>query len=101
MPNPNYLAARKMEQERVNHYRALGFDASRSAGSKGPWDVVVIDWKRGITTAISCKIVDSLTEANRIMRNFRAKPPRQQHRDLHQRLEVKVRGSKEIHGVTI
>ncbi len=38
MPNNSYLRSTRREREIVNHYRSLGWDACRSAGSHSPWD---------------------------------------------------------------
>lgn len=39
MSNPSYLRSRRREQETVNKFRARGFIAARSAGSKSKIDV--------------------------------------------------------------
>ena len=39
MPNLAYNRSTRRERELVNWYRANGWDSSRSAGSKGKWDV--------------------------------------------------------------
>ena len=39
MPNLAYNRSTRRERELVNQYRAKGWHACRSAGSKSPWDV--------------------------------------------------------------
>lgn len=40
MPNLAYNRGVRRERDLVNHYRSIGWDSFRSAGSHSPWDVV-------------------------------------------------------------
>lgn len=101
MPNHNYEAGRRFEYERLNHYRDLGYCALRTAGSHGKYDLVIVDSERSLVTLIQCKVVQNLSTGKRLMDDFRSNPPLIPMRGVHQCLEVKVRGSKEVHSVTI
>lgn len=101
-PNKNYLAGRRFEYDRMKHYKeVLKLDAVRTAGSHGKWDIIATDWPRGIVTHIQCKVVSDLQSATRYLQRFRDSPPYSPQRHCHQRLEVKVKGSTEVHSVTV
>ena len=100
-PNTNYLAGRRMEYERKYHYESLGQSVIRASGSHGEWDLVAKDWSRGIVTHIQCKLVSTEAAATRLLARFREAPPHIPQPNCHQRLEVKIKGSKEIQSVTI
>ena len=76
-------------------------EVTRSSGSHGSWDLIAVDWKHGLVTCIQCKVVGDLASARRLLDRFRANPPRIPRHNLHQCLEVKVKGSKEVHSVTV
>lgn len=99
--NSNYIKGRRFEYERMKHWKELGYDVVRTAGSHGPWDLVVVDSKRGIVTLIQCKVVEDNATARRLLENHRQSPLHLPMQKVHQTLEVKVKGSKEIHSVTI
>lgn len=102
MPNANYLAGRRFEYERMAHYRELDHVVMRTAGSHGLFDLISIDVRHGLATLIQCKVVDNLASAKRLLHKFRGNPPLGVcFASIHQRLEVKVKGSKEVHSVTI
>jgi len=42
MPNKNYERGRRLEQEVVNIFKEKGWIAVRTAGSKSPFDVILI-----------------------------------------------------------
>lgn len=84
----------------MKYYKSLGFDVIRAAGSHGTWDLIATDWKRGIVEHVQCKMVSDLTTANRLLKQFRENPPFTQQFNMHQTLEVKVKGSTEIRSVT-
>lgn len=45
MSNANYEAGVRLEREVMAIFREHGFDVARTAGSHGPWDVILL--KRG------------------------------------------------------
>ena len=101
MANANYIAGTRFERERQHHYESLGMDASRTAGSHGTWDVIATDWDRGLVHHIQCKVVSNLTTAQRMARAFQSSPPFTPRAGCYQTLEVKVKGSKKVHSVTV
>lgn len=54
-PNLAYNRSTKRERETVNWYRAQGWDSSRSAGSKGKWDVYAYNPLNGEVHVIQIK----------------------------------------------
>ena len=102
MPNPNYLAGRRFEYERMKHYReVMKHDVVRTAGSHGAWDLVVIDPTRGIVILIQCKVCSTHRAANLLLDRFRHSSPYQPMARIHQCLEVKVKGSTEVLSCTV
>ena len=102
MPNANYLAGRRFEYERMKHYReVMKHDVVRTAGSHGAWDLVAIDPPRGIVTLIQCKVCATPRAATLLLDRFRDSPPYQPMARVHQCLEVKVKGSTEVHAATV
>lgn len=55
MPNNAYLRSVKRERELVNEFRAKGWMACRSAGSKSPYDVWAVNPKTGDVVLIQVK----------------------------------------------
>lgn len=101
MPNANYQKGRRFEYERLKHYReVMGHDVIRASGSHGNWDLVAIDAKHAIVTLIQCKVCSEMATAKRLLNQFREHPPLTPMKNIHQRMEVKVTGSTEVHGVT-
>lgn len=80
-------------------YVALGHDTSMV--ESGIWHIISIDAGRAIVTLVQCKVVSSVSAAERLIQRFREKPPLTPMKNIHQVLEIKVKGSKEIHSVTI
>lgn len=102
MPNSNYIRGRAFEYERLKYYKeVMKHDCLRTAGSHGAWDLISIDSVRGIVTLIQCKVCQDNTTKGRLLRNFRANPPYAPMEGIHQVMEVKVIGSKEVHSVTV
>lgn len=99
--NRNYNKGVRFERKRLNHYKALGKCALRTAGSHGAFDIVVVDDARGVVTLIQCKVVSDDGAAKRLLAAFRRNPPLQQMTNIHQTLEVKVTGSTEVHSTTV
>lgn len=52
-----YERGRRMEQQAVEDLRKLGYEAQRTAGSHGPFDVVA--WSAGFVWLIQVKRVDN------------------------------------------
>ena len=57
MPNPNYIAGRRLEYDTVNALKELGYRTIRAAGSHGIIDV--LGWDSVNRYAIQCKKGDS------------------------------------------
>lgn len=55
MPNLAYNRSTRRERELVNEYRAKGWHACRSAGSKSPWDVWAYNPKTGEVEVVQIK----------------------------------------------
>lgn len=97
MPNANYQAGVRFERERQKVYEELGYEVTRSAGSHGPWDLTAACRRRG-TILIQCKYVEDPKEVVPLLRAHRQKQP---YKGVHFRIEVRVKGSMEVHAVTI
>ena len=98
MPNANYNAGRRFEYERIKHYRdTLKWDVWRSAGSHGPFDITCVS-AGGDVTFIQCKVVATKAAADRLIDEWHRHPPLgyRGRGHYHQRLDIKVKGSKEI-----
>ena len=65
------------------------------------WDLISTDWVRGIVTYIQCKVVSTPAEAARLLSKWQLEPPFNPRRAMHQTMEVKVKGSKEVLSVTV
>lgn len=101
-PNANYLKGVRFERERQKYYKeVLKLDCLRTAGSRGKMDLIAIDPLRSIVTLIQCKTCQDSKHAERLLNNFRANPPYAPMANIHQVLEVKVKGSKDVRSVTI
>lgn len=101
MPNKNYQTGVRFERERLKHYQALGQLVLRTAGSHGAYDLVVVDDRHAVVSLIQCKVVGELATARRLLDSFRSRPPLTPMKNIHQTMEVKVKGSLEVHSVTI
>ena len=55
MSNLSYNRSRAREQQLVREFRALGWYAARSAGSKSPWDIYTVLPKEGEVRLIQVK----------------------------------------------
>lgn len=93
----NYEAGRRFEWERKAAWEALGFTVARSAGSHSPWDLTAR--RHDGVTLIQCKYTEDSTEPAHLIRVF--KETTIPIGGVHQCIEVRVRGKKEIHSVTI
>ena len=93
MPNPNYLAGRAVEYEVIRLAKLDGWDAVRTAGSHGPFDVISFrpDRKPIFT---QCKRVGNQTTANRLIKKFRENT--QSSLYYHQAITIKIKGSTDL-----
>lgn len=102
MPNRNYLRGVRFERERLKHYKeVMKHEVMRTAGSHGKFDIITVDAPRAIVTLIQCKVVSSLSQAESLIQKFRESPPLVPMANIHQCMEVKVTGSKEVHSATV
>ncbi len=104
MANKNYIAGRAFEYATIRLFRALGYDACRTAGSHGHFDVIAIHPQHGGIELIQCKKVSSEAECRLLQKKFREAPPYQPlilGAGVHQVLTVKVKGSTAPFTLTI
>ena len=94
MPNSNYESGRRFEYARMKHYREKGCHVMRTAGSHGLFDLICID-TRGLVIMVQCKVVSTLAQAIRLLKNFRMNPPII-NADFTQVMEVKVRDTGKV-----
>lgn len=95
MPNANYQKGRRFEWAICKHYRELGYDASRTAGSHGKFDVIATRAGGDIILA-QCKVVSDEATERRIRKNFLENPPYPPYSlpaGVHQVILIKVEGS--------
>jgi hypothetical protein len=98
MPNANYRAGRTLEYKMIEMLRAEGFEAFRTAGSHGPYDVVGIRVDRK-PQFIQCKRTSDKATAERLLKSFKSDTIPSPF--YHQIMAVKVKGSTAIRTVTI
>ena len=104
MPNSNYVRGRNFEYTVVNDYREAGYEAFRTAGSHGKFDVIAIHPETGCVELIQCKLVDDEATKDRLQKKFRENPPFKPARlppGVHQWLAVKVKGKKSWKGIVV
>ena len=90
----NYQIGRRFEYERAAYYRGQGATVLRTAGSHGPYDLVVIT-AGGYVYMIQCKVVSSEAEAKRLIEQFKKDPPFKGV-DFVQIMEVKIKGTSKL-----
>ena len=94
----NYEVGRRFEYERAAYYRERGYTVMRTAGSHGPFDLVCL--KEGEPAlCVQCKVVATRKEADRLMEKFLVAGP--SYGDIHERLDIKVKGNKDVWSRTI
>jgi hypothetical protein len=95
MSNSNYLAGVRFERQIMDEYRKYGFSfVGRTAGSHGSFDVIVVS-PEGTVGFIQCKVTDSETTANRLIKQFKANPPlKSGHYD--QAIFCKIKGTSKV-----
>ncbi len=102
MPNKNYQKGVRFERERIAYYRdIMGHDTTRASGSHGNWDIITVNARAGIVNLIQCKVCGSEATARRYLARFREHPPLTPMAYVHQTMECKVHGSKEVLSVTV
>ena len=72
--NKNYISGRRFEYKYAKDLRELGCIVMRTAGSHGPFDLIAIGGS-GQVTMIQCKVTEEQSVAERMLKDFRAKPP--------------------------
>ena len=92
MANYQYIRGRSFEYQRARHYRELGAMVLRTAGSHGAFDLIIV-WPAGHIILLQCKRTAKRTEATRLCREFRSRPPLPAGQ-YEQRLEVLVKGGE-------
>lgn len=97
--NRNYEAGVRFEREVMKGFNEDGFLAVRTAGSHGPFDVIVIA-RDGHVTFIQCKVVRSEAQAERLEEKWLKDPPIPPSSHCHQCLMVKV-VRKGVRSVTV
>lgn len=93
MPNRNYEKGRRFEYELADELREQGYDTCRTSGSHGKFDVIGIHPETGNIILIQAKVTEEESEANRLIKAFRASPPYRPltlPKGVHQRISVKV-----------
>lgn len=75
--NRRYVAGRNFEYKTKREWEEKGYLVVRSAGSKGPVDLVAIPngQPQQHVVLLQCKRCRTRTEFERLKRDFRAKPP--------------------------
>lgn len=94
-PNKNYISGRAFEYKRKKHWEAQGYDVIRASGSHGPFDLVAL-CSGNPTLAIQCKRCEKLSEAKRLLAEFKKNPPLAPNTFFHQLMEVYVKETKEL-----
>lgn len=98
MPNSNYLAGRQLEYDLMSSWREKGYNAVRTAGSHGLYDVVAFRVDRK-PEFIQAKRVGTESEAKRLIEKFKKETVPSSH--YHQVMSVRVKGNKEILSCTV
>ncbi len=104
MPNSNYVRGRAFEYQIVKHFRDLGYEAFRTAGSHGKFDVVAVHPDHGSVEFIQCKVVSSEADQRAFLKKFKKDPPLRPLRlppGVHQWMVVKMVGQKKWESVTL
>jgi hypothetical protein len=96
MPNRNYINGRAFEYKRMAHYRSLGDICLRTAGSHGFADLIVIH--KGTVNFVQCKRVQTVAQAERLIKGFKANPPMSVGAESHyiQIIDVYVKDTREV-----
>lgn len=95
MPNANYRAGRAFEYRRKKFYEAQGFTVLRTAGSHGPFDLVLIAPNVHVTL-VQCKKTPSQTIAQLLIRKFATNPPLPPSGKYRQQIDVSVASLRKV-----
>jgi hypothetical protein len=103
VPNLNYRAGARLEYGRRKHWQKRGFEVVRSAGSHGIWDLcgVRVEDPSHPVMFIQCKRVETKSQANKIIKQFKEAPPMPASPHWQMILEVQIKGSSEILSITL
>ena len=99
-PNPNYKAGRAFEYERRLAWRKEGYEALRTAGSHGSFDIIAVKDGEPVHL-IQCKRADDTATAKRLADKFRASPPYPRNEHFYQWMEIRVKGQKKGEAIRI
>jgi hypothetical protein len=78
MPNRNYISGRAYEYKVKRHWESQGYVVLRSAGSRGPFDLVALPGpklRQKKVVAIQCKRGKTEASALRLINDFKTNPP--------------------------
>lgn len=93
MSNRNYLAGRRLEYETIKTKQNEGYEAVRTAGSHGKYDVIAFKIDRK-PQFIQCKRAANEATADRLLKKFKLETASSGF--YHQIMMVKVKGSSDI-----
>ena len=87
-----------MEFGRRKHYQKRGWSVVRSAGSHGIWDLcgVRLEDPEHPVMFVQCKRVNTIQAAKAMLTKFEKDPPMPKSSHWIMRLEVQVKGSRDI-----
>lgn len=100
MPNPQYLAGRRLEYEVMAEMREKGYKVLRTAGSHGDYDLVA--YKTNSTVFIQCKRVSTKAEMERMLKAWTSSPPEPPGTvNFSQQLSVRVKGASKTESAIV
>ena len=81
MPNRNYQAGTRFERKLKRQFEVAGWVVLRTAGSHGFADLILVDETHASmpVSFIQCKVLQTRKAAERLIKEFRAKPPIRKH----------------------
>lgn len=92
-PNANYVAGRSFEYARKAAWESEGYEVVRTAGSHGAYDLIA--YKKDEVNFIQCKRAAKEGEVEALANDFLKTSPIFL-TGVHQILEVRVKGKKEV-----
>lgn len=75
MPNKNYLRGRAFEYRRKAFWKEKGWTVLRTAGSKGPYDLILLNEGTYEVRFLQLKRVKTPAEAKRMFEKFKEDKP--------------------------
>jgi hypothetical protein len=98
--NKNYISGRRFEYKRRDAWVEKGYTVARTAGSKGPFDLLCFrsDYP---SVFIQCKRTEKRSTAEKLIESFRTNPPLTPSKYFKQVMEVWVKGETELLSVTV